>query len=865
MDYKQYISLMIKGLLLLILLSACSDEINTGSKIEPDSLDIIGADKIIIYYDTSATVIFGASGGDGVHRYRYIQNPEDSDDLDPDFRFNPVELTVTKIDGPKPSFILSGLHRPEDGVSLEDLPQGSFSFQIEVTDGKSVKVETFQLELKVNRLNLQSGSLVVSEGFVNNSKADTLRNADRIGNTTICDDVKTNSYEKKTLASGVTVYPLVINVYLDQPVIERVEFFYRFTSSYNDDLPERHKSNNGAARANVDFLDESRSVVFEVGKSNCVIYLNVLDDAVYEDTEVVRLEFYDSEGALTQLSSNNIEISIQDNEPLPIYESKSVVSNEGEVIISTISLQKAYTLPIAINFSADMSKTTASADDYLLRPESGVITIEPGQLEASFTVSLLNNDDDASIADDDVISIVTDIDNLLNIDPLTITINEWPRVSENEIVASESESLNQKALALNVNSQGLTSILLESMSGFNEKQTVVIAKNHDGSDYKLSRTSDTLMLGKQGVSVEPVAIGSYVSISDAVVDSYLTVVSNVDGLYSNTHRGLGDFIVAVYKLDYDENSSDFGFYTQESVRQYGSDGNDVANGASFDSQGNVYVFGQTNGLEFDGVPGTEENHGGVNGERLDGFVYGINVTTNTLLPNWDSPRFIGTDENDGVVALDVGRSDFILLAEKENIDIDAFLKKLSLDDGKDIKNIDDMSISTLDLDIGTSVTFDHNGSSFFALVDSRYSLSDGDPTQSFTRDINIVSFNAEGSEGLIKSIGTNQDDFSVVIENITNSDVTVVGGYTEGEFEENQQKGVTGIDAFISTFIRGEEDTVTTLQFGTEGNDKVIDVESVSENKFLVLWSEDHTNENGLLTYRVSAFSSEGKMLSKEP
>jgi len=864
MDYKKNISLMIKGLLLLLLLSACSDEVNTGSKIEPDSLSVIGFDKVVVYYDTLTSIPFGASGGDGVHRYRYIQNPENPDDRDSDFIFNPVELTVQKIDGPKPSFILSGVHRTEDGVNIEDLPTGVFSYQIEITDGKSVKLETFELELKINKFNFQTGELLATESFADNSKADTLRNAKRIGNTTICDEVENNSYEKKTLANGVTVYPLVMNVGLDVPMLERVEYFYRFTSIYNDEFPERHKSNIGSARANVDFLAESRSVVFEPGKSNCLIYLNVLDDAIYEGNEVLRLELYDFEGALTEINVSTVDVTIRENEPLPIYRSKSLVRNEGEKIISTISLSRTHTLPITFNFSADMTKTTASADDYLLTPESGVITIEPGEFEASFTVSLLNNDDDANVADDDVISIVTDIDEILDIEPLTITINEWPSVSENEIVASAS--LNQKALGLNVSSQGLTSILLQSMSVFNEEQTVVFAKNHDGSDLRLSNTpSGALVLGKQGIRVKPVAIGSYVSITDDIINSYLAVVSNVDGLYSNTHRGSGDFIVAVYRRDYDENSSTFGFYTQESVNQYGSEGHDVANGASFDSKGNIFVFGQTDGLEFDGVSGSEENHGGVNGERLDGFVYSIDITTNTL-KLWDSPRFIGTDENDGVVALDVGRSELILLTEKENIDTDLFIKKLTSASGVDVKNIETMNISSLDLDVGTSIAFDRNDNSFVALVDSNFSLSDGSPTQSFSRDINIVSFSADGTQGRIKNISTNQDDFSVVIENITNSDMAIIGGYTLGELEGNQSKGATGTDAFISTFFYDDDEGLPTfVQFGTEGDDKVIDVKSVSENKFLVLWSENHTDENDLLTYRVSAFSSEGEMLSKEP
>ena len=56
-----------------------------------------------------------------------------------------------------------------------------------------------------------------------------------------------------------------------------------------------------------------------------------------------------------------------------------------------------------------------------------------------------------------------------------------------------------------------------------------------------------------------------------------------------------------------------------------------------------------------------------------------------------------------------------------------------------------------------------------------------------------------------------------------------------------------------------------TTQFGTPGTDTVIDVESVSSDKFLVLWSEDFSSGDGSLVYRISAFSPQGEKLSPNP
>ena len=98
MDCIKKISLIIKGVVLLLLLAGCSEDITTGTKVEPDTLAILGFNNDTLYYDMEIELKYGASGGDGVYRYRYIQNPPpEEQENDPDFKFNPLELEVENL------------------------------------------------------------------------------------------------------------------------------------------------------------------------------------------------------------------------------------------------------------------------------------------------------------------------------------------------------------------------------------------------------------------------------------------------------------------------------------------------------------------------------------------------------------------------------------------------------------------------------------------------------------------------------------------------------------------------------------------------------------------------------------------------
>jgi len=862
MDYKHSTSLIIKGFLLLFLLSGCSEEVTTGSKIEPESLVILGVPLATIYYDQEIELEFGASGGDGVYRYRYIQNPEKAEDEGEDFVFNPLELEVENNDAAKPSFSLKGIIKSENGVEADDALIGTFSYQIEITDGTSTKLQSYEYKLEVNKITFQVTDLVQTEGLVDDKTVTALINAKKTGSTEVCDDIGTVSYEEKTLPNGVKVYPFVFDVRFSRGFVEPVELFYRFTSKYSDQLSERHRSNIGQARPNVDFLLEERSIIYQPGQVACVGYVNLLDDAHIEGEEELTVEFYDANGGLVDLAGGTQSIVIHDDEPIPLYETKKIIRNEGEKVVGVFSLSAPYKQPLSVQVSIDVDNTTASSDDYLIQPASGVVTIAPGDLEASFTISLLSDIDSPGFSSnsevDEVISVVTDIDTLVDVTPYEITINEWPLAATDEIVGKPEDL--RKALAIDVAESGVVSVLLEGLSDFNEPQAIVIARHRDGTKKNLVNSgSGEIVLAKQGVRVEPVKIGWFTFGND----SYMAVIANVDGLFTGIHRGEGDFIVAVYKLDLEEQSATFGFYTQHSVSQYGSNGHDVVLGAEFDDDGAVYIFGQTSGTEFDGVSGPESNKGGE-----EGFVYKLNLQTDTPTFAWDNPRFIGSVDQDRVVALAAGRSDVVVLAETDTTDKDLFSLKVSARTGLDVEEIPRGIISSAQNDFGRGVKLDRTSSGSYILVDSQSLLPDGGSTPTLTQDVSVLLYNAKGEVFIEKIISTSDADYSADIEFLTENQNVVVGGHTDGEFEGNQRKSNVGSDAFISVFSIEVLETSfidTVFQFGTAGNDLVIDIENAGDNKFLVLWSEDSTSLDGTKTYRVSAFSSEGVMLSTQP
>jgi hypothetical protein len=835
MDYLKTLIRLFFILFVVNSISGCDTEVS------PEPLQIKGVPPDFLYYDGKFEYKFGASGGDGVYRYRYIQHPDISDNEE--LKENPVKMNIEVVDGAEPGFILRAT--PEIPEDFDQLNDQKFRYQIELTDGRNTTVETYDFTLKKNNLKFSTSTTLIKEGTTNNRPAKNLQDQLKFeeSRTRICSEVSEKSYEKRLTEKGY-VYPHVFQVSVDTQVASRTKLYYRLKSNYSDSDPERSKRNIGFAREDVDYLDEVRSIVLEPGVITCVVYIDLLDDFIVEDKESVSIEFFSHEGGAVEYKSTRLNLEITDDEIEPQYRTQQIVRNVGDKVIVPISLSRPVDYPVTVNISVDSDKTTALDSDFRLEPASGVITIAPGEIEASYSVSLLDNSVQASSSYvDKIITLTTDIDEILEVKPYTIEINEWASGSniDSEIVGRSSH--NEKVIDFTSDDDGIVTTLIESNSSPN-KTAILRSYNRDSTPASFLSSQQQLELSKVGMDVIPRAL-----VNDS---NNLVVVLNVEGLFADIFRGGSDFVVIYYKKERD---SQFSFV---SSRQYGTEGDDTVSGAKL-KNGVLYVYGKTNGKDFEGLPSFESNNGGE-----DGFLYSIELANNSH--KWS--RFIGTSDQDELVGIDIGNREVIAIGSSKNTDEDAFIRKLSSVTGLDLVGEDSIVIRTRRDDKPVAVRFDATASNYRALLDSDAKLDSQDLlTPSLSRDIQLIPYTSEDEFTSALSFATEQDDIAKYLENMPNNLHLLVAGDTYGEFDGNVKRGETGTDAFVS--ILGTENSsdladVADLQFGTPADDQIISVKPISNTKFFVLWSEKFTESDDIV-YRISAFSIDGKKLSRDP
>ena len=842
MDYKKLLARLFFWYLISIFLLGCETELSK----EP--LELYFVPPTTLYIDSAYEDELGASGGNGVYKMRYIQNPVVDEDEEGDFEENYIEMTIEDTSDTKPAFRLRAL--PVLAADKwEELSAQKLRYQIELTDGSTTKIEDYEVNVEKNTLSFFNENVDVNEAEAKISSYIQLLQARNSVNG-VCKQIEDFYPEVKIGDNGETLYPITFSVRLDASVSKRTEFHYEIRSDYDESVSERANRNISKARPSVDFLEAERVLVFEAGDINCGGYFYVLDDALIESTEDLEIKFTKSEGALVDISQAAKTVILKDDEPTPTYTTDRVIRNRGDNVVVPISLDAAFDKPLSINITVDSDTTTANSSEFTLSPESGVVVIPAGQLEGSYTINLLEGsiDQQAAVTEDKIIAVKTDLDTLLDVEPYIVSLNEWPLNKDNSTNFIASSKDNQEAIDMSVNSLGQVFIVLKDES---ELSVAAAIKrfSRDGTATDFFENGEAF-IQKNNVNIIPKAI-----IAD--VDSKVVVVANVDGLFSNTHRGENDFIVAIYNKSVD------GSFSLESVNQFGTEGNDTVTYAALRNE-ELYVYGSTNGLIFDGVPGFETNNGG-----LDGFVYKISLTNDVI---WS--RFIGTVNDDTVRGLDASHQNVAVLLSKEigETNTDGYVHTLAATSGLDKESLEDLEIASLQKENFATLSYNLDNVGYSILADSDATILGSDFTPTLSRDVQLLSFSASNEINGNIQLSTNKEDIAVDFEFLEKEDHAVAGGYTAGEFEGHNKRGVEGNDAFISLFGSQDGSTLSlskTIQFGTQGDDRVVDVVGVSEDKFMVLWRENHTSTlddagEQYTRYRISAYSSEGEILSPD-
>ena len=580
-------------------------------------------------------------------------------------------------------------------------------------------------------------------------------------------------------------------------------------------------------------------IIFNPGEAICSFIIDIPDDDLIEGEESLRVDFTRTEGGVVDVSNSTTIIDISDNEEEPRIDPSSGIVNEGDIYTLPVTFSTPLPVDLEVGVSVDIVETTADSADYALLPESGIVTIQSGTISSTLSVAIENDvDDDDLLFEDEKLVLTTDLDEILDLDPIELTINDW---RENLLVASETEF--EKALAMTVDSHGIITALIEDTQDDLSKAKLK-SFYRTGKPVSLSDAS-SYVFEHDSINVTPIGIKA-VTIAEV---RYLSVVLQVDGLYADVHRGGTDFAVAVFKASGNDE------YSLNFLKQYGSEGNDLVNGMSTHGE-YLFVYGSTDGLALEGVGLSESNRGG-----QDGFLYKIDLTTNSL----DWQRFIGTSEDEELVSIDVGNRDIVGLLETQESASDGFLRIMSTSTGVDRDGVEGEKIASLQDDQMVAVNYDGNNSRYHALFHSEGSLStDSGRTESLSSDVQLASYDSESIFSSALSIATPQYDSASDIELVSGGDYVLVGGQTEGVFSDSEQYGKS--DAFVAVLVSGKNSRLaieTITQFGSAEDDALIDIEEFSDQKFFALWSEMQTSP-GKLTYRISAFSIQGRMLSDE-
>ena len=166
------------------------------------------------------------------------------------------------------------------------------------------------------------------------------------------------------------------------------------------------------------------------------------------------------------------------------------------------------------------------------------------------------------------------------------------------------------------------------------------------------------------------------------------------------------------------------------------------------------------------------------------------------------------------------------------------------------------------------IEFDRSASSFYMLLDTDADLSlENTLTATLTRDVQLLVYDADNEQANSISLETDQRDIAKTIESMSDNENLLVGGDTFGEFQDNLKKGNNNSDSFVSIIDLENSESIQltkTIQFGTVEDDSLIEIKSISDTKFFVLWKEFFTKP-GEASYRISAFSIDGKKLSRDP
>ena len=783
-------------------LSGCSE---TKSA---DIPSILGNPPEVAYIDVFYEHEFGADGGDNILVYRIVDGPS--------------WLNIESINGAKPSFRIFGVPALDPAINFNTYEETPFEFTLEVSDGPQSQQFSYKVALQKNKVDFSLAAVEAIEA----------KQVEEIEKGVFDENCDIPELKSKTVG-GKTLYPIPIFVSMANPSVSDVTLKITLDNSFNDLKDSRDISNIRSAQENIDYINEDKFVTLKAGVQTCLFSIDIIDDDIIEAAESFDLTIAEAtEGLVEHERPGLAKVTITDNEPTVEFTGEEIILTEGKTSKSyDVLLSEAIDYPVFVNLYADKASTAVAADFELSKT---TLTFSPGSTKQSFTVEIKADADVISTKDlDETLIIKTDVSDIFEHTPLNITINEWIGVKE---VASSLSNATSHALITDTNQNV---VILNSVDNatkdvellFLDRRATAKTFSNPASDGSIDSGSDDT----------PVALGYQLSGSN----NNLVALIETEGVLGASHFGGKDIFVRAYTR---KTTKDF--YLKLWDKQIGTAANDVPKGIYVDPLGNIIVYGYSEGTFSAG----NSNQG-----NKDAFISKFDKDGNEL---WT--KLIGTNQEDIATGVTVvGNSYIVVGTTKGALKInqggkDGFIATLN-DDGS-TKSIH--QFGTIYDDEVTGVTTYNN------LVRIA-GHSQGDVTPTTDKSIDPAAFK-NSVDGFYLTFNTVYD----VINGIMWGDDTApesttaltnlveksyIGGLTQGYLTDQTSQGLNDATLIAIDSSSLNSEIVWRTQFGTGGNDKVVDID-IESKKIITLWE---SIDGGITTYNISPFSPNGKDLTK--
>lgn len=829
--------------LLALLLSGCETELS------PEPIRIVAPDRPFSeewFIGSPFEYEFGIDGGSGSYSVEYLKSPPDGFGFETPSNENTVDMQVEILEGARPLFRLYGIPEVDDPTGTGGFSELEVQYYIRVNDGSQTEVFEYTVTLKTNTLDLGE-SLNIFEGTEGNitQALNALTVAENAASNplvrqTVCETIRTEPIQAVTQINGRRVFFFYQIVSLDAPTAERFQVSYRVASDYSEASGELDAINIERARIGTDIYDELNTLVFNPYETECLFKVGIYEDDLIESEEDFRIEFFDRVGANVQLSSPSVNGSIRNDDRTVVYEPRIELLNLGEASSVEFVSESVSSANVEVLIGVDQNETTAPEDRFTLYPESGVLVFDDVVKSQFVSLEASNVPLVAERSVDKKVRVVSSVDRVNDLDePLEFVINEWGNGSD--ATSDVLTDAGRTPVDVEATEGGDVFVLTEGLALDGSIASFLSSHHHNGLEL-----FPTLEISKPGVNVKPIALESAVGEVDQ-----LFVLFQVDGLFGSRAWGGLDFVLSIYEI------TDSGIVLERTI-QDGSELDDEVKGLSLNINDNVLVYGQTAGLSLSGASGEVISSGGV-----DGFVYYYSAIGSIDPLTWT--RFAGSVVDESMISVIGSRSDAVILTQTDTSPFDIDARIIDLIDASDAEDPETDELIRIAYPTQLKgMVFDQDQSRFMVFGGSQADLPANSPTVSGNEDAFVMAYQSSGVQNGVVALSTPGSDRFTVGATLSDSDLVAFGGETTGSLSGQTNRGLQDGMLAILDLDEGFEIAHST-QFGTPGNDYVLDLEAVGNHKFLMLWAEDFTSGDGSLTYRVTAFDRKARKMSPDP